>query len=393
MNGQSFRSCLVGLLLWVGWILPFTSEAAQIRVAIPIDPGPLRVIAGPGLKLEDLSPLRKSLWRRKLGKWTIEVGADGMRVKGIGLIYSGWALRASSRQPLELNGRPYRGALELRRAENGGFQVINEVDLEDYVRGVVPAEMPSQWPLEALKAQAVAARSFALYLRSLRPGALYHVEGTTDGQVYGGRGRETVRTNDAVRQTSGLVVAFKGEVAATFYHAVSGGMTEAGKELWSLPDLPYLAGVACPYDKQAPLSSWVRVLGGEQIRSLLNQAGKEVGTVWGLLAGEKTASGRLRSLHIVHAAGILTLRGEEFRRLLGYDRVPSTRFEVEQVGNTFILQGSGAGHGVGLCQWGARELAEQGRGFREILKFYYPGTEVVPAASLRSAKKVNPARK
>src|SRR3990172_1476414 len=391
---HTFRFAALNAVLWAGLVMPLTVESTQIRVALPVNAGLLRVEAGPGLKLEGLSPQRKLLRKRTSGKWTVEAGVKGIRVNGVPLLYFGLAVRVGSRQQaLKLNGRTYWGTLELRRVQNGSFQVINEVDLEDYVRGVVPAEMPFQWPMEALKAQAVAARSFALHQRSVRSGALYDMEGTTDGQVYGGQGQETPRTNDAVKQTAGLVVAFNGEVAATFYHAVSGGMTEAGSEIWSLPDLPYLAGVACSYDQQAPMSSWVRVLGGGQIRSLLIQSGKDVGTVWGLVPGEKTASGRFRFLRIVHSSGMLTLKGEEFRRLLGYDRVPRTRFEVEQVGNTFILQGSGSGHGVGMSQWGARELAQQGRSFREILQFYYPGTEVIPVPQIKPSKKISAANR
>ncbi len=165
-----------------------------------------------------------------------------------------YALFSCSHATLTLGGRPYHGTLTVRTSGKT-LDVINELVLDNYVRGVVPAESPSRWPLAELEAQAVAARSYAV--AQLKPGALYDLVPDTRDQVYAGMAAERPRSNDAVEKTRGEILTFGGEVARTYYSSSSGGRTEAASDAWpgSAP-IPYLRSVADPYDTYSPNHDW-----------------------------------------------------------------------------------------------------------------------------------------
>jgi stage II sporulation protein D len=255
------------------------------------------------------------------------------------------------------------------------FEVINELDLESYVAGVVRWEMNPAWHPEALKAQAVAARTYALYQQQANAGREYDLVSSTQDQVYRGRSNDP-RVQYAVEATRGLVLMHdKSPILAAFF-STAAGPTEDAFTVWA-KDLPYLKGVDCPFDANSPYFRWRATFKLEDLEAGLRRQGIVIGTIANLTTLTHSRAGRVVRLRVLHSGGELILRGEELRRAIGYTVIPSTLFEVELVGREAVLSGRGAGHAVGLCQWGAKELAVLGYTFSTILHYYFPGTDLV----------------
>jgi len=287
----------------------------------------------------------------------------------------------SSGDLLQFNGRSYRGWIELRKKKNGLLLVINDLEIEDYLKGVVASEIPYDWEFEALKAQAIASRTYALYQKRESGNRPYHLVSTVNGQVYGGRSGERERAVQAVRETEGLVLAYDGVVIPAFYHASCGGHTENALELWGI-DEPYLRGVDCDCQEISRYGLWEKRVSLENMASALGRLGYGLKGVTGVEIDGITAAGRARQLSIRDAGGITSIPAEKFRAALGYSQVPSVFFEVELAGEEVVISGRGLGHGVGLCQWGAKEMAQRGSDYRTILSHYYPGTTLMSLDSL-----------
>lgn len=274
-----------------------------------------------------------------------------------------------------MDRRPYRGMVEVWNT-SGGLQVINQVALEDYVRGVMKVEANPEWPVEALKTQAVVARTFALYERLGSPEALYHLQATTASQVYRGVSGEDPRTDRAVWETQGMVLAYRGRIIPAFYHAASGGRTEDAVEIWE-KRYPFIVGVEDPYSHEAPHHHWEERIPSSEIREALLTAGWRVGEILQIETVRRTRSGRVRWLRIWDGAGWLSINGKRFREILGPDRIRSTRFTIYPEGPAFLFVGQGWGHGVGLSQWGAKGMADLAYDYTRILKYYFPLAELV----------------
>lgn len=275
---------------------------------------------------------------------------------------------------LILNGKKYRGNIEIKKGEKGLY-IINALNIEDYLKGVVPQEIDHKWDMEALKAQAVVARTYALYYMKENRNKEYDLEASIMSQVYNGMDGEKSRTTISVIETEGIVLTYDGKVIEAFYHASCGGHTENSGEVWS-KDAPYLRGVECP----EPGQPWERRITLGEIETALRKDGINPGRVISAEIASTTGTGRVGYLKIfVINGGVnepLYIRGNDFRRIFGYTRIPSAYFRLNGSGDEIRITGKGAGHGVGLCQFGAKELAERGRGFKEILRHYYRGIEI-----------------
>ncbi len=266
------------------------------------------------------------------------------------------------------------GSVQLVR-RGKGVLVINQVDLEEYVKGVVPAEVNSAWHPEMLKVQAIAARTYALYQHMLSASRDYDVAASIQDQVYRGRQGMDARVEQAVESTRGLVVTHQGAPIYAAFSSTAAGITEDAMIVWS-KDLPYLKGVECPFDVESPYYQWKVSFKIDTLEKNLRHQGFPVGTIATITPLAHSRAGRVATLRILHSKGELILRGEELRKAVGYTVVPSTQFTIESIGSDVVLSGYGAGHAVGLCQWGAKELAELGYSFSSILRYYYPGTEL-----------------
>ena len=271
-----------------------------------------------------------------------------------------------------------RGPLEIQNLPSG-LAVINQIDLETYVAGVVSGEVSPKWPIEALKAQAVAARTYVLYKQVENQQQPFDVFASVLDQVYHGHAARPESVLRAVAETKGHVVTYDRRPIYAAYSSTAAGPTEDALYVWAL-NLPYLKGVNCPFDEQAPRYDWRTSFTFEFLERQLRKEGYAVGTVATLTPYTFTPSGRVDRVRLLHSQGEIILRGQDLRRIVGYSKIFSTNFSIESMGAEVVVVGHGAGHAVGMCQWGMREMAELGYDYQSILRHYYPGTTLLPIA-------------
>jgi len=284
-------------------------------------------------------------------------------------------VRADDPESFSVNGRNFRGALRFVKDQGGKLLVVNEIDLEDYIKGILYHEVSHYWPPEALKAQAIACRTYALYQMQENKSRDFDVTSDVYSQVYGGRTSERYRTNKAVEETRAQALIFQGGIIPAYYHATCAGHTEDASLLWNI-DIPPLKGVVCPFCKDSPHFSWHYVTGLDEIALKMARIGKPIGSVKDISVAARDASGRVAKLNISGADKTITLSGKDFRGALGHTLIRSTNFSVRLAGNDAIFEGTGWGHGAGMCQWGAYFMAKAGKSAEEILSYYYPQTHV-----------------
>lgn len=306
------------------------------------------------------------------GKATARATKNGVFVEGVGTVAPG--LRVVNRLgPIKIGDREYPGTLELHRdAER--LLVVNDLPLERYLAGVVSSEVPRSWGVEAKKAQAVAARTYALMKRAEADRA-WHLEATVDDQVYNGKPVDG-STRAAVTATHGEVLTRDGYLVSAFYHSTCGGMTEQPRDVWPEQPSHGNTAVVCGHCERSPHHSWTVTISPEQLLAAAGKAGHEATTVRGLHVRSRSSSERITAIDLVTDRGTVTWSGQRFRELLGYGKVKGARFEVAVQGGAFKLTGKGFGHGVGLCQWGAQGMSSGGEGYRDILGLYYPGSKI-----------------
>jgi len=312
--------------------------------------------------------------RASLKDGRIEV-SGGRRVDGLRLAPADTGL-------LRLNGREYPGALEMVRAADG-IVVINELPLEDYLAGAVKAEAGDKMPLEMLKAQAIVARTYAAYHRRLNAEKSYHLVASTLNQQYVGRVAPDSVVWTAVRETAGQVLLWNGELFPAFYHTDSGGYTEDPRVVFAATNMPALKPVRVEFPSASPHHRWRLDLPASELSAALLRGGISVGRVVALDVLERSVSLRVARIAVRGTTGTVTLRGNDLRRLVGYDTLKSTLFAVSVAGPVVRFVGRGYGHGVGLDQWSAKTMAEQGYRAQQIVAYYYPGAtlSVLPASS------------
>ena len=275
---------------------------------------------------------------------------------------------------LALDGRRYRGALELRH-RGAGLTAVNIVPVDDYLLSVVPEEMPTDWPAEALKAQSVAARSFALKSRGRHAAEGYDLCTTTHCQLYKGIASEKTVSTAAVRATRGEVLTYGGQPIEALFHTDSGGMTESSEDVWG-SHVPYLRAV-----RDTPLGTmpWTKTMSKADLEQKLAAKGHAIGRLRaielsplavGRAAKDRTASGRVKAMIVTGTKGSVTLSGNAWRSLLG---LKSTLFSAKLTKDSVTFTGFGAGHGLGISQWSAKRLAETGKSYADILHHYYTG--------------------
>jgi len=306
--------------------------------------------------------------------WTtalVRAVPDGGGVAIDGRVAPGFRLRSA--RPISLNGREYTGPLDIVR-NGAGVTIVSELGLEDYIVGVLRAEASEKWPPEALRAQAVVARTYAAYHRHLNAGKPYHIVASTVHQQFAGRVPPTSPVWDAVRDTAGQVLLWEGDVFPAFYHTESGGYTEDPRTVFAAKTMPALKPVRCEFSIGSPHYFWNLDVRLADLAQVLKRNDLAVGSIIAIDVSERTPSLRAATLTIHGTQTSARVRGNDLRRMLGYDTLKSTLFAVAVDGDWARFAGRGYGHGVGMCQWGAKGMAEQGYPARKILEFYYPGT-------------------
>jgi stage II sporulation protein D len=287
-------------------------------------------------------------------------------------------IRAKEPEALVINGQRFRGDLALIKKERGEFLVINYIELDDYIKGILYHEASHYWPMEALKAQAVACRTYALYQRQNSVSLDYDVTKDIYSQVYGGRSSERQRTSRAVEQTTGLILTYQDKIFPAYFHATCAGHTEDASLLWDINLLP-LKGVVCKFCRQSPHFDWHCVLTLAEIEEKLNNAGHKISRINDIVILSRDDSGRVLDLKIIMDGREKKISAKDLRNIIGPNIIRSTNFTVKVIDGDSVFEGLGWGHGVGLCQWGAYFMAKEGYSAEEILQYYYPGSKLSTA--------------
>jgi stage II sporulation protein D len=305
-------------------------------------------------------------------------------------------IRAADGGTLSLRGQAYRGELRVQQAPAGGLTVVNRLDMETYLMGVVPREI-GRFDLdiyEAIKAQAVAARTYAYAYLGRRASQGFDVYATVEDQVYGGAAAENETVNRAVRETSGEILAYNGRPITAYYHSTCAGHTAAIDEVWPNGPVPYLVAVRDvdangeAYDRSSSRFQWTVRWTPDQLAAILNRTladslrGRRIGRIQDMRVTQRTPSGRVRSLRIETDAGAFTVGRDRVRWILrptAETSLNSSKFDVELSRSggrvtEIVATGGGWGHGIGMCQVGAMGRARAGQDYRTILGTYYPGT-------------------
>ena len=288
----------------------------------------------------------------------------------------GRALRFEVRRgPLRVGARDYIGALEIWR-QGEGLLLVNDVAMEEYVAGTVRGEASERWPAEALRALAVVARTYAVFQQNRSAGRVFHLVSGNQDQNFVGLALEGSPAREAARTTAGQVLTWQGRVFPTFYHSDSGGFTEAPQSVFSGDGVPPLEGVRDEFSMDSPNYTWTVTIPLAVIGDRLRRGGIDVGQVTRLTVLERSPSFRVARMTVEHSRGTATLRGADFRRLIGYDALKSTLFVPVAHNGAVRFEGRGWGHGVGLSQFGAKGMADRGYTYPQILDHYYPGTSL-----------------
>lgn len=378
--------------------IPPSSQDSSVKIEerkVPLDLNrPLRVGVFTGVK---------EVYLKYAGD-IIKVTANGKNIKLTG---HGQSIEMDSREfsnedgscmaialdPQSLNKACYPGSV-LFKVSNGKVDAINSVDVEDYLRGVIPYEIGKldSGRIEALKAQAVAARTYAYKHYNSREAQGFDVYADTKDQVYKGLEGATPLTDVAVQATAGVTMMYNGEFIIAYYHSTCGGITET-LATWNRENLPYLQSKpdlradGTPFCNESSYMKWERRFSDKEIVDLIkknaneakakfssNQA-KEFKTIKDIFVKDKLTSGRILTLIVKTDKGNIEVATDRTRWLFKKANtiLPSSFFSVKHEGKEWIVTGTGFGHGVGMCQMGVRARAQAGQTYQEILTHYYPG--------------------
>ena len=273
-----------------------------------------------------------------------------------------------------INGRQFRGDIDIIKDKDELLMVVNHIDIEEYLYGVLYHEVSHRWPIEVLKAQAIVSRTYALYQKLVSKNKYFDLTSDVYSQVYGGRRSETWRTTKAVNLTMGIVLTYDDKIFPSYYHATCAGHTSSVTTLWNI-DVPALIGRPCNFCKISPHCKWKKELTLDDIRDRFQKGGHNIEPVSFEIL-ERDSSGRILELEIKGKHDSIILSGNKFRLLLGPNVIKSANFQINARGKYVTFRGNGWGHGVGMCQWGAYGMARERWKVEEILDYYYPGSQI-----------------
>jgi len=417
-SGPPWRSALAALaLLALGACVPRTvappgapglpGRQPELRVGLAVDTTRVELSSPRGLEIA--SERGEVVRRVRPGETAaVSAGADGrlvVRVGGSETAAGGTLLVA---RPVDgglvhIAGKPYRGSAVVRLAAPGRVTAINQLDMEQYLLGVVPREIGPVGPelLEAAKAQAVAARTYAVKYLGRRRGLGFDVYATVQDQVYGGVEAEHDPVSRAVRETAGEILEYGGEPIEAYYHSTCAGRTAAIEEVWpqerprpylvSVLDVNPITGEA--FDRSSSRYEWTQRWTVPELTRILNQTLRDslpagagsIGEIRGFEVLDRSLSGRIRAMRISTTAGDFVVGGDRIRWIFLTPQgsiLNSSKFDVRIVRDAqgrpqeIVATGGGWGHGIGMCQVGAMGRARAGQDYRTILRTYYPGARL-----------------
>jgi stage II sporulation protein D len=346
------------------------ARAEEIRIELSRGKAFARLDAAGGRVEQAGEPVALSATRHELVARAGQLRIDGRAIEGSAPVVFHPAADA-----LRLDGRSLPGRVEVW-ADARGLVVVNALDLEEYVAAVVASEVPAGWPDAALQAQAVAARTFAVAQKIAQgPAARAHLGSSVLDQVYRGAAHPDSSALRAARATGGEVLTFGSAPIAAYFSASCGGTSETAQDAFNVPpgSTPYLVSQRDDADEGR---TWTVRKPLADLSAALRRSGRVLAPVTSLSVSGRTPSGRARTVRIETAAGERILAAVELRQILGYTALPSLSFDVSVERGAAVFRGRGNGHGVGLCQWGARARAVRGESYRAILAHYYPGADI-----------------
>ena len=290
-------------------------------------------------------------------------------------------VKSSDGRGIWVGQKRYSGILNLLVLDSE-ILVINILGIEKYLSSVVGSEMPAKWPLEALKAQAIASRTYALKQKG---NPIYDIDSTQKNQVYNGLESRTYKTARAVRSTRSLVLTYKNKLINALFHSSSGGMTENSQDVWK-NEYPYLSSVR-DFDRNNPKLQWKKKFSSGELQKLF----PEIGGIKKIEILNITNTGRVKNVKIFGKYGSDQISGVDIRKRMNL-KSTFMRFKFIEdkkyisdndnsnnpIEKTLIVFGQGSGHGVGMSQWGARYMASKGQKAERILKHFYKGVRIKP---------------
>ena len=283
-------------------------------------------------------------------------------------------VRSSDGRGIWVGQKRFSGKLNLFVLDSE-ILVVNVLGIEKYLSSVVGSEMPTKWPMEALKAQAIASRTYALKQKG---NSLFDIDSTQRNQVYNGLESRTYKTIRAVKSTRSLVLTYKNKLINALFHSSSGGMTENSQDVWK-NKYPYLSSVK-DFDKKNPKFRWQKNFSNKELFNLF----PKIGGLKNIEILNITDTGRVKNVKLYGAYGSDQISGVDLRKKLGLNST-FVRFKlIEEQSKQFPIEkglvvfGQGSGHGVGMSQWGAKYMASKGQKAEKILKHFYRGVQIKP---------------
>ncbi len=390
MKFYKFFVTLVFAAFFVTLAVTSPSCARVIRVGLATGVASAS-ISGRGITVQDASRRRAS----SASGFTAQARGNSVVINGKSFSSP---VTVTSSASLSFAKFTYEGEIVLI-ASGGRLTVVNRLDIEKYLRGVVSFEISPKWAQEVLKAQAIISRTFAIAQMGRHNSAGFDVCNADHCQVYKGTSVYNASTDRAISQTRDRVLTYKGQLAQTYFCSDSGGATANIADVWGKP-IPYLIVRKEPYPSESPNATWEVTLTSAEIQNALAKKGKGVGTLRGISISQRDAAGRATALTFEGSAGRSTMTSSNFRTLIGAKKLRSTFFDFSSARGknpaprkgtrapakgastanlsrgSVTLYGRGWGHGVGMSQWGAKAMADHGWSAEKILEFYYPGTSI-----------------
>jgi stage II sporulation protein D len=355
---------------------PHALPVPEVQVLLDRDLKDARVASSGEFVVEDKSGRSLGSGKR-LVDGRIRAAGPAFDLNGVSIPGNEMVLRSTTGEPLSYGGRAYPGDLRIRRGDSGRLEVANVVDIEEYVAGVLFAEMPSTFPTEALKAQAVAARTYARYRLDHGDPLL---RATDADQVYDGSGPKFEQARALVAATRGVVLETGGRPICAYFMSTCGGATADGLSVFPPPNGEGLIGVECQWCRESPKYRWSRAL---PLAELERRLALPAGSI-DRISARRDRFGHSLAFDVIGNRGTRTFNGQELRRLWNSkangdaEKLPSSwLLSLEIARGSLNVEGAGFGHGVGMCQWGAAGLAAAGRDWRAILHHYYRAAEPV----------------
>lgn len=310
-----------------------------------------------------------------LQKCAISISDGGINVGDKHYNHSEIRIATQQDGGIELNNVRYRGEIRILQQFNNKFSVIGETDVEDFVSGVVGSEMPSSWEEDALRAQAVAVRTYVMYKKKVRRDEVYHLD--LQELAYRGVAGETARVSSMVQDTKGVVMVHNWNIFPAYFHSTCGGHTEDVHHVFGKDSIPPLSGVECNYCNNSKHSQWSKDISKSAIEKKLQDANVSISSIRAVRAVNPGAGNHGSRVEITTANGTKEMNANDFRLMIGPNNLLSTSFQAKSTGKNITFSGRGWGHGVGLCQYGAQAMAQKGFPWAAILKHYYPEIELV----------------